>query len=67
MLFMFGKCKCLQSGHWNEDVQYTMGGTVLRTTIKENDLWLIISTDMKVSEQCGIVASKANQILGLIR
>ena len=42
-------------------------GTVLRTTIKENDLWLIISTDMKVSEQCGIVALKANQILGLIR
>ena len=25
------------------------------------------SADMKVSEQCGIVASKGNQILGLIR
>ena len=26
-----------------------------------------ISADMKVSEQCGIAASKGNQILGLIR
>ena len=28
---------------------------------------VIISTDMKVSEQCGIAASNGNQILGLIR
>ena len=26
-----------------------------------------ISADMKVSEQCGIAASKGNKILGLIR
>ena len=37
------------------------------TTIKEKDLRVTISTDMKVSEQCGIAASKGNQILGLIR
>ena len=34
--------------------------------IKENDLGLTISADMKISEQCGIAASKGNQILGLI-
>ena len=28
---------------------------------------LTISADMKVSEQCGIAAAKANQILGIIR
>ena len=28
MLFNFGKCKCLHTGHGNEDAQYTMGGTV---------------------------------------
>ena len=27
MLFNFGKCKCLHTGHGNEDAQYTMGGT----------------------------------------
>ena len=44
-----------------------MGDTVLNTTIKENDLGLTISADMKVPEQCGIAAVKENQILGLIR
>ena len=50
MLFNFGKCKCLHTGHGNEDAQYTMGGTVLNTTLKEKDLELTISADMKVSE-----------------
>ncbi len=36
MLFNFGKCKCLHTGHGNEDAQCTMGGTVLNTTLKEN-------------------------------
>ena len=31
MMFNFGKCKCLHTGHGNEDAQYTMGGTVLNT------------------------------------
>ena len=29
MLFNFGKCKCLHTGHGNEDAQNTMGDTVL--------------------------------------
>ena len=57
MLFNFGMGKCLHTGHGNEHAQYTMGGTVLNTTLKEKDLRLTISADMKVSEQ----------ILGLIR
>ena len=39
----------------------------LGTSVKEKDLGFTISADMKVSEQCGISASKGNQILGLIR
>ena len=50
MLFNFGKCKCLHTGHGNEDAQYTMGGTVLNTTLREKDLGLTISADMTVSE-----------------
>ena len=66
--FNFGKCKCLHTGHGNQDAQYTMGGTVLlNTTLKEKDLGLTISADMKVSEQYGIATAKGNQILGLIR
>ena len=48
-------------------IHNTLGGTALNTTVKEKDLGLTISADMKVSEQCGIAASKGNQILGLIR
>ena len=67
MLFNFGKCKCLHTGHGNLNVNYKMGDTVLGTTVKEKDLGVTISADMKGSEQCGIAASKGNQILGLIR
>ena len=34
-------------------------------TVKEKDLGVTISVDMKVLEQCGDAASKGNQILGL--
>ena len=44
-----------------------MGGTVLKTPLKENDLGLTINADIKVSEQCGIAAEKENHILGIIR
>ena len=67
LLFNLGKCKCLHTGHGNLDVNYKKGDTVLGITVKEKDLGVTISADMKVSEQCGIAASKGNQILLLIR
>ena len=67
MLFNFGKCKCLHTGHRNEDAQYTIGGTVLNTIVKEKDLGLTNSANMKVLEQYVIAAAKGNQIIGLIR
>ena len=51
MLLNFGKCKCLYIGHGNLDVNYKMGDTVLGTTVKEKDLGVTTSADMKVSEQ----------------
>ena len=66
MLFNVGKFKCLHTVHGNEDAQYTMGGTVLNTTLKEKNLPLIFSADMKVLEQNGIAAAKGKKILGLI-
>ena len=67
MLLNFGKYKCLHTGHGNLDINYNMGDTVPGTTVKEKDLGITISADMKVPEQCGIAAAKGNQILGLIR
>ena len=46
---------------------YNVGNTVLGTTVKEKDLGITISVCIKVSEQCSIVYSKGNAIVGLIR
>ena len=35
MLYNFGKCKCLHTGHGKEDVQYIIVGTELNPTVKE--------------------------------
>ena len=67
MLFNLGKCKCLHTRNGNLDVNYKMGDTGLGTTVKEKDLGVTISADMKVSEQCGIAASESNKMFGLIR
>ena len=50
--------KFAETGHGDEDAQYTMGGTVLNTTVKEKDL--TISANVKVSELCKIAAAKGN-------
>ena len=56
----FWKYKCVHTGHGNLDVNYKMGNTVLGTTVKEKDLGVTIRADIKISEQCGIAASKGN-------
>ena len=66
MLFNYGKCKCVHTGHGKLDSNYTMGDTFLGTTVKEKDIGATITADMTVSQQCGIAASKGNQIVGLI-
>ena len=66
MLLNFGKCKCIHIGHGHMDEEYKIGDAVLGRTTQETDLGETFNTDMKVSEQCGIAASKGNQILGLI-
>ena len=67
MLLNFGKCKRIHIGHGHMYEEYKMGDAVLGRTTQEKDLGITFSADMKVSEQCGIAASKGNQILGLIR
>ena len=67
MLFNFGKCKCLYIGPGNTSMTYQMGGTILSMTVKEKDLGVTMNTNMKVSEQCRIAASKGNQVHGMRR
>ena len=67
IILIFGKCKCIHIVHGHMDEEYKMGDAILGRTTQENDLGVTFSTEMKVSEQCGIAASKGNTILGLIR
>ena len=48
-------------------MNYEMGGTILRKTVKEKALGVTMNPNMKVSEQCRIAASNGNQVLGMIR
>ena len=52
---------------WDFDVNYKMRDTVLGNTLKEKELGVTISIDMKDSEQCGIAASKGNKIIPLYK
>ena len=38
MLLNFGKCKCINTGHGNLDINYSMGDTVLGITVKVKHL-----------------------------
>ena len=53
--------------HGNMGEEFKMGAAVLGRTTQENDLGVTFNAAMKVSEQCGIAASKGITILGLIR
>ena len=39
------KCKYPHTRHGNEDVQFTMGGTLLSSTVREYDLALAINAE----------------------
>ena len=67
MLFTFEICKCLHAGHGNTGVNYEIGGAILSQTLKEKYFGVTLNANMKVSEQCGIAASKGNQIFGMIQ
>ena len=60
MLFNQSKCKCLHIGRANGKEPYEMHNTVLLKTSKK-DLGVTISADWKVSEQCGIAATRDDQ------
>ena len=67
MLFNVGKCKSLYTGPGNTGMNYELGGTILSKTVKEKYFGVTMNSNMKISEQCRMSASKGNQVLGMIR
>ena len=66
MSFNTDKCKVLHIGYRNEKRNYLMDGRQLKSTDKENDLGVTISSNLKPSQQCSEVAKKANMLVGFI-
>jgi hypothetical protein len=67
MLFNVEKCVVLHIGYRNKYAKYELGGKILNSVDKERDLGVIISSNLKSTEQCIIAANKANKVLGMIR
>ncbi len=66
MKFNVEKCKVMHIGINNDNVKYLMNGVELSVTNTENDLGVMISNDLKSSNQCSKVVKTANKLVGFI-
>jgi len=66
MLFNTSKCKVMQVGRPSFQRQYYMKDEQLEVVCYEKDLGVLISNDLKVSQQCQQAYNKASKILGLV-
>ncbi len=56
----------MHNGISNDNVEYLMNGVELSVTNTEKDLGVMISDDLKLSNQCSKVIKTANKLVGFI-
>ncbi|GAB0205579.1 mitochondrial enolase superfamily member 1 [Grus japonensis] len=66
MKFNKGKYKVLHLWRNNPKHQYTLGAKWLESGFTERDLWVLVDTNLTVSQQCALVAKKTSSHLGCI-
>jgi len=67
MKFSKGKCRILHLGRNNPMHQYRLRADLLQSSSVERDLRVLVDDRLTISQQCALVAKKANGILGCIR
>lgn len=55
--------KILHLAKHNPGVQHRLGWTCLRSSSGERDLGVLVNKQLDVSEQCAVMAKKANEII----
>ena len=67
MPFNVGKCKVMHIGHNNLNANYELLGHNIESVDKEKDLGVVISKDLKFSQQCIEAERKAQKLVGYIK